>query len=423
MRAALAAARAAGRFDPKLAQGVAARRGLTARLRAWAGRERDWARPLAWFHAASVGEGLQARAVIDQFRSRHPSWQVAYSFFSPSAEPFAQSVAADVKDYAPFDAPDDVRAALEALTPSLLVFSKLDLWPELATIAAARGIPVALIAGTVRPGSGRSRWPASALLAPGYRALASAGAVAEADAERLVRLGVARDRVVVTGDPRADSVLARVAAIPSDDPLLALGRGAPTLVAGSTWPDDEDVLLPAFARLRDTYRDARLILVPHEPREEALTRIERQAQICGLPHPSRLSAGGDPAPLLLVDRVGVLAALYGAGSMSFVGGGFGRAGLHSVLEPAAWGAPVAVGPRWRESRDAVLLERAGALTPLGDGGAASDPVELMVERWRRWIEDDTERKSQGERARQVVEADRGAAARSAALLGELIAGR
>lgn len=411
-------ARGASLFEPKLARGFAARRGLNERLRAWGTRERNLSRPLAWFHAASVGEGLQARAVIEAFRARHPSWQVAYTFFSPSAERFAESVAADVRDYAPFDLRGNVVAALDALAPSLLVFSKLDLWPELATAAAGRGVPVALIAGTVRPGSGRTRLPARALLAPGYASVARAGVIADADADRLTQLGLSRDRITVTGDPRADSVLARVAAVPTNDPLLTFGNGAPTLVAGSTWPHDEDVVLSAFARLRETHGDARLILVPHEPTGHALARIERQAESLQLPAPTRLSSAGGPAPLLLVDRVGALAELYGAGTMAYVGGGFGRAGLHSVLEPAAWGVPVAVGPRWQESRDAVLLQQAGALAPL----TADDAVETMTQYWRQWISDETERKAQGARARQVVEADRGAAARSVAMLEELISG-
>src|SRR6476661_1912886 len=93
------------------------------------------------------------------------------------------------------------------------------------------------------------------------------------------------------------------------------------------------------------------------PRWSPATRCSRSA-------PARLSAATGAVPLLVVDRVGALATLYGAGTMAYVGGGFGRAGLHSVLEPAAWGVPVAFGPRWRDSRDAALLLEAGAATAL-----------------------------------------------------------
>ena len=102
----------------------------------------------------------------------------------------------------------------------------------------------------------------------------------------------------------------------------------------------------------------------------------------------RLSAATAPAPLILVDRVGVLATLYGAGTMAYVGGGFGRAGLHSVLEPAAWGLPVAFGPRWRESRDAALLLEAGAAEALD--GRRSAAGEELYRIWSGWIEDEAD---------------------------------
>jgi len=407
------AVRAAGVLDAKVRRGVALRAGGVERLTAWGRTARVASRPLAWFHAPSVGEGLQARAVLEAFRRRHPDWQVAYTFFSPSAESFAGRIGADIAEILPPDRVADVTAALDALRPELLVFTKLDLWPELAVRAAERGTKVALVAATVRPGSGRLRWPARTLLAPGYAAVARAGAIADDDAARLAQLGVPRARIVVTGDPRHDSAAARVAAVAADDPLLRYGHGAPTLVAGSTWPDDEDVLLQAFVSVRARCPEARLVLVPHEPDESALARTTTRSVDLGLPTPVRLSAANGPVPLLLVDRVGVLAALYGAGMMAWVGGGFGRAGLHSVLEPAAWGLPIAVGPNWRESHDAVELVREGAAVTV-------DTAEKLAARWLGWIDDDAGRRRQGEQSRAVVARGLGAAERSADLLDELL---
>ena len=225
LRTAAALAPLGGLLNDKLARTLALRRGVGERLASWSRASREPGRPLAWFHAPSVGEGLQAKAVMREFRDRHPHWQVAYTYFSPSAETFAAGVGADVADCLPLDTPGEVGRALDALRPSILVFAKLDVWPELATRAAARNIPVALIAATVRPGSGRLRPLARALLAPAYRSLSIVGAISDDDAGRLVTLGVPRERISVTGDPRCDSVLARVAAVPADEPLLALGRG------------------------------------------------------------------------------------------------------------------------------------------------------------------------------------------------------
>lgn len=207
-------------IDAKLARGHAGRRESVAIFSAWAARHRDPARPLLWFHAPSVGEGLQADAVLRRIRRDHPDWQLAYTWFSPSAESWAQRLNVDVRGYLPYDSPANAAAMLDALRPSALVFSKLDLWPELAVLASGRKIPVAMIAATVRPGSGRLRWPVRELLAPGYQSVIAAAAIASDDAERLSQLGVARERIQLAGDPRFDSAHERVEAVRPDDPLL-----------------------------------------------------------------------------------------------------------------------------------------------------------------------------------------------------------
>ena len=415
-----ALAPAIGLVDRKVGDGHRGRRGAIDRLSAWAAAHRAPERPLAWFHAASVGEGLQAESVLLELRGLVPQCQIVYTHFSPSAEPLARRLAVDAADYLPYDLPSNADRLLRALSPDLLVFAKLDLWPELAVRATAAGTAVAMVAATVSGGSGRLRWPARGVLRAGYETVAAAGAIAEPDAERLARLGVPAERIGVLGDPRFDSVAARVGGVRPDEPLLRYGAGAPTLVAGSTWPADEAVLLAAFGELRRDVPDARLILVPHEPTAEHLAALERRAVAAGLPAPVRLSGSPEPAPLLVVDRVGVLAALYGAGTMAYVGGGFGRAGLHSVLEPAAWGIPVAFGPQWRGSRDAALLLEGGAAWSLE---GTSDAAGLLARVWKGWIEDGEARAAAGRRALDIVTRGRGAARRSAEMLVSLTSSR
>jgi 3-deoxy-D-manno-octulosonic-acid transferase len=410
-----------GLVDRKVADGHRGRRRAAERLGRWAAAERDRARPLVWFHASSVGEGRQAESVLQELRLILPDCQVAYTHFSPSAEPLARRLDVDVADYLPYDRPAPVERLLHALAPDLLVFAKLDLWPELATRAARRSVGVALVAATVSPASGRLGWPARGLLRSGYAAVQAAAAIADADATRLAALGVPADRIRVLGDPRFDSVVARVRSVSPEDPLLRLGDGAPTLVAGSTWAPDEAVLLAAFARIRARHPEARLIVVPHEPTPDHLAALDRRATSLGLPRPVRLGAGTGAAGLLVVDRVGILATVYGAGAMAYVGGGFGRAGLHSVLEPAAWGVPVAFGPRWGESRDAGLLLEGGAAAALAGSGEAG--IASMAGIWERWLTSGQDRRSQGARAAALVAQGLGAARRTAELLAELTSSR
>jgi len=411
-------------LNAKLRKAHVARAGVLDRGRAGGAAHRDTSRPLVWFHAPSVGEGLQAESVIEVARAAHPDWQVAYTHFSSSAEGLARRIRADFADYLPYDTRGDVDAILDALAPTALVFTKLDLWPELATRAAARGVKVVLIAATVRPGSGRLGWPTRDLLAPGYAALDAAAAIDPADAVRLSALGALPDRITIEGDPRFDSASAKVAAVSASDPLLAWWRDAPTLVAGSTWEMDEELLLKAFIRVRREHPTARLILVPHEPSAGHLSALEAKAAALRVPvQPVRHSAAEGPVDLLLVDRVGVLAALYGAGQIAYVGGGYRRAGLHSVLEPAAWGIPVLMGPRWTESRDAGLLRTAGAAVGLPEVGGAEDPVELLYRTWSGWISDAAARSKAGAAARATVDAGLGASARSVAVIARSIGRR
>ncbi|MEZ4587860.1 MAG: glycosyltransferase N-terminal domain-containing protein [Gemmatimonadales bacterium] len=412
-RAAYAALPLARAFHPKLARGDRERRAALARWLAWAERAREPERPLLWCHASSVGEGLQAEAVLGILRSRHPEWQIVASFFSPSAERLARRLPVDHADYLPYDLPGPTTALLDALRPTALVFAKLDLWPELATTAARRGVAIGIVAATVSPVSGRLRWPGRILARPGYQAVNRAAAVQPEDAARLESLGTPGARIDVAGDPAVDSALRRAAAVDPADPLLELGAGAPTLVAGSTWAADEAALIPALVRVRATHPGARLLLVPHEPTPGHVAAALERAQRHGLAGARRASEGGPPGSLVVVDRVGVLMTLYGAGSIAFVGGGFGRRGLHSVLEPMAHGRPVLFGPHWASSWAAGRALETGAAREVRDAGE-------LAARWLEWLDDDDARARAGASARALVERGRGAAEANAAMVERLM---
>ena len=124
----------------KLALTFRARHGIRRRYEAWASAHRDRTRPLLWMHAPSVGEGLMARPILGLLRERHPAMQLAYTFFSPSAEEFSRTLDVDFREYLPFDTGADAKTVLDALRPRALVFSKLDVWPELVRQATLRGV-------------------------------------------------------------------------------------------------------------------------------------------------------------------------------------------------------------------------------------------------------------------------------------------
>jgi 3-deoxy-D-manno-octulosonic-acid transferase len=409
------------RFDKKVARGLDGRRGLAARLAAWGSTQRNPERPLVWMHAPSVGEGLQAKPVLETLRAEHPDWQLAFTFFSPSAERLAKNLPVDVADYLPLDRPSEVAAVLAALQPTALVFSKLDVWPELTLAAAARGVKLGLISATVAPHSSRLRWPTRGWSAGAYRALDRIGTISEEDGERLELLGARAEAIAVTGDTRYDSVAERAERLDKTrEPLARLAqtpRDAFTIVAGSTWPSDEAVILPAFADLLQQIPTARLLLAPHEPNPDHLAGIADRLKHLKLPRPVRLSQleHAKPSPVIVVDRVGILADLYSLGDTAYVGGGFHRAGLHSVLEPAVFGVPIIFGPHWRMSRDAaLLLEKGGAVTLPGDG---RHPLHSQ---WLVWHHDPAARVSAGLAAKLMVAEGRGASERTTALVTGLV---
>lgn len=400
--------------EGKLAQTINARRGLLERYGTFGRTMRDASRPLLWAHAPSVGEGLQALPVLERLRAQRPDVQQAFTHFSPSAAAFAQRTGADFRDFLPFDVVRDMRSALDALQPTALVFSKLDVWPVLVAEAARRGVRLGIISATVAASSRRLTGISAMLTRDAYAAMDAVGAIDNADAARLVTLGV-RDAVIrVTGDTRYDQVWARARAADTTAPWLHRFRAVPrvTLVAGSTWPADDAALLPAWREVAERWPgQLRLIIAPHEPTLAHLAPIEVWSRGAGFSC-ARLDAIGDAtSDIVLVDRVGILGELYAVADVAFVGGGFHAAGLHSVLEPAAFGAPVLFGPRHGSSRDAALLLAAGAARSVSEARSLRETLD-------GWMDpaSTAPRRAAGQNARNVVEGRLGAADASAALV-------
>jgi 3-deoxy-D-manno-octulosonic-acid transferase len=187
----------------------------------------------------------------------------------------------------------------------------------------------------------------------------------------------------------------------------------PTLVAGSTWPSDEAHLFRAWSKVRDKIPDARLVIAPHELAAAHFASVERWARGRAL-RLARIDDRDAPdADVVLVDRFGILGDLYALADVAYVGGAFHSAGLHSVLEPAAFGAPVLFGPRHDRSRDAAKLIEAGG------GAAVTGDADLSL-RLSDWLGSLPARDSAGAAARAMVASGAGAAERSFQLVSELL---
>jgi 3-deoxy-D-manno-octulosonic-acid transferase len=401
--------------DSKAVIAVRARRGIRARYAAWAAQHRQAAQPLLWMHAPSVGEGHMARPILALMHARHPETQLAYTFFSPSAEEFSRGLDVDFRDYLPFDDAGDMGAALDALRPRALVFSKVDVWPELVRQAKARGVRLGMISAALAAGSRRRGRVARYLLRDTYALLDAVGAVDVADADRLVDLGVRREAIEVTGDTRFDQVWQRAQSVDRTTGMLhKLASDRPTLVAGSTWPADEGPLLEAIQRVRARVPALRVIIAPHELNAGHLDPIVQWASKAGLSLARVDAVDAAAADVILVDRYGVLGDLYALATVTFVGGGFHGAGLHSVLEPASYGAPVLFGPQHHKSRDALMLIAS-------DGARAVESAAQIEMVLSELLADAARTRRLGDNAREMVRRGTGAAAKSLALVERLMA--
>ena len=405
-RATLPLLPSAAPFSAKLRRGLEGRRGLSARLDAAAEQVAGG----IWLHATSVGEYEQALPIVRGLREAGLG-PVAITHFSPSGRDYAtRRPAGDAHAYLPLDHPDTMRALVRAWRPRVLVFVKYDCWPGLVRAADEAEVPVLLLSGSLPPGSSRRRAPWRTFFRAVFDRFTHLGVGSEADARRFTEdMGVTAP-VTVTGDTRAEQVLARFTA--GEDGGLADGLaawGGRRLVLGSTWPPDEALWHPVLPGVLADHPDLNVVWVPHEPAPERVSDILERCRADGLPS-HRLSDGPvpDEARCLVVDRVGVLAEIYRAGHAAYVGGSF-TTGVHSTLEPAAASLPVCFGPRIDNAEEALALVERGA------GFVLRTPAEAEA-RLRALLDDDAARRAAGETARAVVEAQIGAAARSVELI-------
>lgn len=400
----------AARFSAKLARGVEGRRGLMERLLAAAPHLRGG----VWFHVTSVGEYEQARPIIAAIREQDPDTPIMVTHFSPSGYEYARRrPCADLHDYLPLDKPADMARLMHAWQPRLLIFVKFDLWPNLVLAATSAAVPTVLLAGSLQPGSGRLHPVVRSMYRDLCDRFSSLGVCTEADAARF-RADLGTDTTVeVTGDTRVEQVILRWEAARGGETSGALDTlGGRFLVLGSTWPPDENLWLPVVPELLNRFADLRVILTPHEPTDERLADLERKLDRAGVTHSrlSMLTSGdhADPGRVVLTDSIGVLAEIYRSGHLAYVGGSF-TTGVHNTMEPAVCSLPVFFGPKIANA------EEAGTLVTCGAGRILTVPRDALAAA-TDLLADDNERRRVGDLAHQVVLDQRGATARSLALI-------
>lgn len=306
-----------------------------------------------WFHAASLGEFEQGRPLIERYRREHPGRKILLTFFSPSGyEVRKHYKGADVVCYLPFDTALNARKFMRLARPSKAFFIKYEFWRNYLMALHRANVPTYSVSSIFRRGQVFFRWYGRnyARVLQNFTHL-----FVQNDASRRMLQGIGVTHVTVVGDTR----FARVIDIKNEaKPLPILEQfaadGRPVLVAGSSWPPDEDIIIRYFNR----HPELRLVLAPHVVSEEHLREIKGK-----LRRPSRRYMKSVPgnvaeADCLIIDCYGLLSSIYRYADVAYVGGGFG-VGIHNVPEAAVYGVPVIIGPNNRKFREARALLRRG----------------------------------------------------------------
>jgi 3-deoxy-D-manno-octulosonic-acid transferase len=375
------------------------------------GHRGEVVRHALWLHAVSVGEARVAAALAGRL---DPGVPLLVTTVTSTGHAEARRLLARraVVTYLPLDFGFAVRRFLDRFQPRACVLIEGDYWPLLLRRVEQRGIAVAVANGRVGDRSfvrlrRLRRW-----IGPLFRPVRRFAVQSERDRERLLALGVGAERLAVTGNLKFD------AAVPAPDPQLtarvrALAGERAVLVAGSTMPGEEEKVLEALETVGSDR--ALLILAPRHP--ERWPQVDRMLRERGTRTVRRSDTGaGERLPqVLLLDSLGELAGLYALADAAFVGGTLVPTGGHNPIEPAAHGAPLAVGPHMHNFADvAERFDVEAAWARVEDGRS-------LGEVWRTWLDHPARGAATAARASALVAAGRGAVERTLTFLSPVLA--
>lgn len=353
----------------------------------------DHSQPWLWFHASSLGEFEQGRPIMEQIRAEHPEYKIIVTFYSPSGYEVRKNYpGADLVCYLPFDTLLNSRLFLQIVRPKMAFFIKYEFWPNYLLHLNRMAIPTYLISGIFRPEQVFfKKWGKP------YRDLLSKFThffVQDQQSVDLLKSVGYSENVSISGDTRFDRVLEIRDNAKVLDKVVSFSKttnsSVKILVAGSSWPKDEQLFIPYF----NEHPELKLIVAPHEIHEDHLQSIEAL-----LTRPSLRYSQASPEELstcdsLIVDCFGLLSSIYQYGDIAYIGGGFGT-GIHNTPEAAVYGIPVLFGPNYDKFIEAKELIACG-------GGFSIQTKEELEAELNRLISDEAYRKGTGKKAGEMV---------------------
>jgi 3-deoxy-D-manno-octulosonic-acid transferase len=379
--------------------------------------------PVIWLHCVSVGETQAARPLVERICKELPHHALVVSTVTLTGQRLARDLfrtqAARVV-YFPFDWRWSVRRALKAISPAAVLVMETELWPNFLRECKAREIPVALVNGRISRKSFARYRQIRFFLRRVLEGLTIAVMQSETDADRIQALGMSPRRTFTSGNLKFETGT-------STDKSTDLNRrfnlqtNVPLVLAASTHAPEEKILLESFRKLR-AVREARLMLAPRKP--ERFNEVASLIEASGFSWARRTdtpAASDANAEVILLDTIGELQSVYSLATVVFVGGSIVDRGGHNVLEPAAHGVAVVTGAHTHNFHAIVdLLNEANAILQLPPVEGA-DAIAKLTEVFQRLLAEVEWRNELGARAKQIIEANRGATDKTMKLIAPLLA--
>jgi len=373
-----------------------------AKARLWLEGRRGWQQKMqaglmhkknvVWVHAASLGEFEQGRPVLEEIRKSYPEACIVLTFFSPSGYEVRKNYpSADYIYYLPADTKNNAREFINILRPELAIFIKYEFWYHYLTTLHQQNIPVLLISGIFRPDQVFFKFYGGMF----RKLLQQLTRIFVQNQESLDLLtGIGLTNVEISGDTRFDRVWALRDEAPPLTKISDYITGRSAVIAGSTWEGDEKLLAEWWKQQADNHLC--LIIAPHEIHE---THISQLLEL--FPGAARFTDKQWQSSVLIIDNIGMLSALYRYARVTYVGGGFGKSGIHNVLEPATYGKPVVFGPVFDKFPEAAALIAAG-------GGVSISSQQELNEQLQSLLNDDVLCLQKGQAASRYVAENKGA---------------
>jgi 3-deoxy-D-manno-octulosonic-acid transferase len=303
-----------------------------------------------WFHAASLGEYEQGLPVIEKIKNKYPNHKIVVTFFSPSGyEVRKNNTIADATVYLPLDTPKNAKRFLKIVHPELVFFIKYEFWINYLDQLKKQKIPTYLISGIFREKQLFFKWYGGF-----YRKALDTFThffVQNENSKKLItQLG--KTNVTVSGDTRFDRVVAILEKDNTLDFIAQFKNNKTTIVIGSSWPKDEDLLIKHINSCKE---DVKFIIAPHNIKEEQIKQLQNSITKKTILFSDKENVDLSQYQVFIIDTIGILTKIYSYGDIAYVGGGFGNPGVHNLLEPATFGIPIVIGPNYSHFDEAIQL--------------------------------------------------------------------